>query len=125
MKITDQARDALNEIFKNNGVNGLRMDITETCCGKSPVIAMDILDDGDIKEQVNGVDVVIPDELEELADTLVIDQIDGELVVLNSVCGCHHDHEDGECCGGHGHHDHEDGSCCGGHGHGNGGCCHE
>ena len=30
---------------------------------------------------------------------------------------CHHDHEDGECCG---HHDHEDGECCG-HGH----CHHE
>ena len=73
-------------------------------------------------------------EMEEEADALEAEELEG-----GCSCGCdhdhehHHHHEDGKCCcggknhdekgechHGEGHHHHEDGKCCCGHEHGEG-----
>lgn len=125
MKITDSAKEALLQVIEETQADGLRVAIQETCCGKSPVIGLDVYADQDQPEKINDISIVIPEEARDIAEGLEIDLVNGELVVLNTVCGC--GGHDGGCCGGHGEghdHDHGDG-CCGGHGHSHeGGCCH-
>lgn len=105
MKITDEARDVLKQVFDENNANGLLVSIQETCCGKSPVFQVAILDDEDPKDEINGINVSAGKDEKEVIDDMIIDFVNGELVVLNSVCGC----GDGGC----GHHDHDhEGGCC-------------
>lgn len=96
MKITDNAKQALNQIFEESGVDGLLVEIKETCCGKSPVFAIAKFDENDIVEDVDGVKIVIPDDAREDVENVVIELADGELVVMNAVCGC----GEGGCGGG-------------------------
>ncbi|WP_294729615.1 hypothetical protein [uncultured Faecalibaculum sp.] len=126
MRITDSAREVLQQALQETGAHGLRVAIQETCCGKSPVIGLDVYTEDDQPETINDINIVIPEEARDVVDGLEIDLVNGELVVLNTVCGCG-GHEGG-CCGGHGesHHDHGEG-CCGhgeGHHHHGEGCCH-
>lgn len=131
MKISDNAREALKALIEENGADGLRAGIQETCCGKNPVIALDTFEEGEEPELFNEVPMVILPEAKGIMDQLEIDLVNGELVILSTVqgCGCggHHHEEGHECCGGHHHeegheccggHHHEDGhECCGGHHH--------
>lgn len=126
MRITDSAREVLQQALQETGAHGLRVAIQETCCGKSPVIGLDVYTEDDQPETINDINIVIPEEARDVVDGLEIDLVNGELVVLNTVCGCG-GHEGG-CCGGHGesHHDHGEG-CCGhgeDHHHHGEGCCH-
>ncbi|WP_305151159.1 hypothetical protein [uncultured Dubosiella sp.] len=124
MKITNEASPVLVQLLKEKKADGLMMEINETCCGKSPVFAIVVFDENDKPETIDGISVLIPEEQKELAEKIVIDLVNGELVVMapemEGGCNCHHD-EEHECCG----HDHDHGEgCCGGHGHGCG-CHHE
>ncbi len=117
MKITDSAREVLQQALQETGAHGLRVAIQETCCGKSPVIGLDVYTEDDQPETINDINIVIPEEARDVVDGLEIDLVNGELVVLNTVCGCgghgesHHDHGEG-CCGhGEGHHHHGEGCC--------------
>lgn len=126
MKISDAAKEALTAIIEENGADGLRAGIQETCCGKNPVIALDKFEEGEEPEVFNGIKMVILPDSREIMEELEIDLVNDELVILQTVggCGCGHHHEDGhECCGGH---HHEDGhECCGGHHHDDDHeCCH-
>lgn len=117
MKITDSARDALKNLLAENGADGLLVGIHETCCGKSPVFQLAAFDENDTPESFNEINLVIPDEARDALDDLIIDEVNGELVVMSTAVDA------GGCCGGHGHHHGEEGGCCGGHGHGEGSCC--
>lgn len=112
MKITDEAKAALSELLAANEAEGLIAGVHETCCGKNPVFQMAVYEENDAPEEYNGIKVLLPDACRDAFEDLIIDVLNGELVVLNAVCGC------GE--GGCGSHDHE-GGCCGSHE--ESGCC--
>lgn len=125
MKITDSARDALKNLLAENEADGLLVGIHETCCGKSPVFQLAVFDENDTPEVFNEISLVIPEPARDALDDLIIDEVNGELVVMSTAVepgGCcgGHGHGEGGCCGGHGH-DHEEEGCCGGHG--EVGCC--
>lgn len=126
MKITDEARDVLKGVISENNADGLLVELTRTCCGEAPVFRFAAFDENDKPESINGIDIVVPENIGDALDDLIIDMVNGELVVMSSAaggCGCG-GHEDGGCCGSHeedgccgGSHEEESG-CCGG-----GGCC--
>ncbi len=124
MKITNEAKPLIEELLKEKGAEGLMMEVHESCCGKSPVVALVTYDPEDQPELVNGIKVLIFDQDKEAAKDIEIDVVDNELVVKGAdSCGCSHegDHACGGC-GDHAHHEHGEG-CCGSHDH-EGGCCH-
>lgn len=88
MKITDPARDVLKEVIEENNADGLRVVIQETCCGKSPMIGLDVFEEGEARDSINGIDIAIPEEARDLMEEVEIDLVNGELVILNTVCGC-------------------------------------
>lgn len=136
MKITEEAKNVLNQVLAENNADGLLVTLQETCCGKNPVFQMAVFDENNPVDEIDGIRVCAGEDEKSVIEDMMIDLVNGELVVLNTVCGCgdgcHHDHEhDGECCSSHEH----DGECCGNHesesgccsNHGNeghGGCCH-
>lgn len=104
MKITDEAVNVLNQVLDENNADGLLVTLHETCCGKSPVFQIAVFDENDPVEEIDGIKVSAGQDEKEVVDDMIIDLVNGELVVLNSVCGC-----GGGCS--HDDHDHE-GGCC-------------
>ncbi len=94
MKISDAARDVLLTLTNDNKLDGVRFFIQETCCGKSQQAGLDVFGADETPEEINGVKVVFPEEGREPFENLEIDFVNGELVILNTVCGC------GNSCGG-------------------------
>lgn len=96
MTITKEAKEALEQLFAQYGANGLRLEMQQSCCGSSPVIGIDILEEGE-GQLVDGVRFVCDKEHEPLMQDVILDVKDGELVVINldegsgcSGCsGCH------------------------------------
>ena len=81
MKITDSAKDVLQQALNETGAHGLRVAIQETCCGKSPVIGLDVYTEDDQPETVNDINIVIPEEARDVVDGLEIDLIVALLLV--------------------------------------------
>ena len=104
MKITEEAKKVLNQVLEENKADGLLVTLQETCCGKSPVFQIAVFDENDPKEEIDGIQVSAGEDEKAVIEDMVIDLVNGELVVLNTVCGCgdgcHHDHEghEGGCC---------------------------
>ena len=117
MKITEFAQSELNRILNENEAQGLEVVTQEGCCGgKHPVFSMVNFESCDAPETIDGIQVLMTDEVKALLEDAIIDFGDDGLMVFNKA-------QDG-CCGGH-HSDDEDHGCCGGHGH-EGGCgCHQ
>lgn len=113
MKVTDEARAVLNEVFKANSADGLLVEVHETCCGKSPVFQIAVFDENDHPVDFDGVKFVVPEEAQEMIEDMIIDFANGELVVMSATpggcSGC------GGGCDSHEHH-HHDADC---------GCQHE
>lgn len=88
MKITDEAKSALQNVMKENNLDGLRVVIQETCCGKSPVVGFDIYEKEETPEIINEIPVVIEADAKDDVENVVIDLVNGELALLNTVCSC-------------------------------------
>lgn len=43
MKITEEAKNVLNQVLAENNADGLLVTLQETCCGKNPVFQMAVL----------------------------------------------------------------------------------
>lgn len=96
MKITDEAKSVLQNTMKENNLDGLRVVIQETCCGKSPVVGFDTYAQDETPEIINEIPVVIEEDAKEDIENVVIDLVNGELALLNTVCSC-----SGGCSGCH------------------------
>lgn len=107
MKITEEAKNVLNQVLEENNADGLLVSLQETCCGKSPVFQIAVFDENDPIEEIDGIKVSAGEDEKTVVEDMVIDLVNGELVVLNTVCGCggecSHDHEghEGGCCSNH------------------------
>lgn len=91
MKISDQAKEVLKTILKENNLDGLRVEIQESCCGKSPVIGLDTFGENEQPQMINDIAVIIPEDAKEAVEDLEIDVVDDQLVVLGSSCSCSDD----------------------------------
>ncbi|MCF0259145.1 MAG: hypothetical protein HUJ54_04735 [Erysipelotrichaceae bacterium] len=111
MKITNEAKAVLDEVFAENKADGLLVELHETCCGKSPVFQIAVFDENDRPFEVDGIKLVADQQARAAIEDLIIDFVNGDLVILSPAAegcgGC------SGCGGGCDEHDHHhEGSCC-------------
>ncbi len=98
LEITDVARDKIKEVLSENSGKYLRIVIEAGCGGPRLGLALDELKENEKTTQVNGIDVLISDEVKLYSDGNMIDYIksaEGEGFVINNPeqtgcagCGC-------------------------------------
>ncbi len=91
MKITDEAKVMLEEIFKDNKANCLLVSIQESCCGPALEVDLAELEEGEEPITINGISVLMEEDAKEKAEKLTIIVEEGELAVV--------DEEASRCCG--------------------------
>lgn len=90
MKITQEAKFMLDEVFTSNDCNCLKASLQKSCCGTSLMLSMAKLSDQDKPASINGVSVLMDDEAKERAETVTITVENGELVIRDEAVtsGC-------------------------------------
>lgn len=122
MKITNECRDLLNEILKENGVDTLEISLEEAE-DHSVAINMAVIDSKEATRiiEVNGIKVSIDEETENTLEGATFGANEGEITITLDHCCCGHDHGEHECC----HEEGEEHECCGHHHEHEGNCCCE
>lgn len=92
MNITDGAKQKLGVIFKENGVEGIRLYSNGAgCCGPQLGLSLDGPKETDIIKEINGVRVAIDQEIKDSVDELTLDKNEtpqGERFVLLGMDQC-------------------------------------
>ena len=86
MKITDQAKEYIQQAMQENNLSTLRFYGIAGCCGVNLGVALQEPEDNDLLEEVNGVNIAIhPDVMDQLTNvTLEVEDENGEKgLVLN------------------------------------------
>ena len=86
LEITDVARDKIKEVLSENPGKYLRIAMEAGCCGARLGLTLDELKENEETTQVNGIDVLISDEVKSYSDENTIDYIqstDGEGFVID------------------------------------------
>lgn len=96
MQITDEARDDLQRLIQENNAHGLRVVLEQTCCSKVPVVGLDLFNGEDAPVDINTIPVVFTDIPKEAAESLVLDKVDGQLVLMDTA----EKEQDCSCCAG-------------------------
>ncbi len=91
MKITNEAKTMLEEVFASDDCNCLKAELQKSCCGTSLVFSLAKLADGDEPVSVNGISVLMGDDAKERAEAVTITVENGELAIqdeASSGCCC-------------------------------------
>lgn len=89
MKITNEAKKMLEEVFVTNDCDCLKVMLQESCCGTSLVFNVSKMADGDEPRSINDVPVLMGADVEERAQTVTIAVKNGDLAIQDSVeSGC-------------------------------------
>jgi len=89
MKITDEAKKMLEEVFASNDCDCLKAMMQKSCCGTSLVLNLAKLEAGDEPTSINGISVLMEDEVKERAETVTITVENGELAIQDEASsGC-------------------------------------
>nr|WP_295975503.1 adhesin [uncultured Bacillus sp.] len=63
MKITDEAKQLLEGFLTEKGTDGIRLSTTAGCCGPQFVISLDVPQESDKIETINGIKVAFESEI--------------------------------------------------------------
>ncbi|KAA9022871.1 iron-sulfur cluster assembly accessory protein [Niallia endozanthoxylica] len=63
MKITDEAKQLLENFLKEKGAEGIRLTATEGCCGPQFAITLDAPQQSDKIETINGIKVAFDSQV--------------------------------------------------------------
>ena len=86
MKITDQAKDYIQQAMQDNQVSTLRFFGVPGCCGVSLGVSLQEAEENDVLEQVNGIQIAIEADIQEQLNdvSLDVEEENGEMgLVLN------------------------------------------
>lgn len=81
MIITDEAKKILEEVFVSNDCDCLKATLQKSCCGTSLVFYLDKLKEGDDPISINGIPVLMEDNVRERAEHVTITVENGELAI--------------------------------------------
>jgi Fe-S cluster assembly iron-binding protein IscA len=84
MRITDKAKVVLQKVMMENERDCLWVGLQETCCGTSISVALAIAADDDKVIEINGVPVIMQPDAVQRADSIEIDEQDGQLFFNDS-----------------------------------------
>lgn len=74
MNITEKAKNKLQVIFEDKGVEGIRFySMGAGCCGPQLGISLDAPEANDIVEEIDGIKVAIDQEVEDTLEGLTLD----------------------------------------------------
>lgn len=90
MIITDEAKKILEEAFVSNDCDCLKATLQKSCCGTSLVFYLGKLEDGDEAVSINGISVLMEDDVRKRAESVTITVENGELAI--------HDDASSGCC---------------------------
>jgi len=92
MNITDGAKQKLEEIFQEKGVNGIRFYSNGFgCCGPQVGLSLNEPKDTDIVQEINGVRVALDQDIKNSVEPLTLDNDetpDGSKFVLLGMDQC-------------------------------------
>ncbi|GAU79917.1 hypothetical protein [Fusibacter sp. 3D3] len=89
MKITNEAKTMLEGAFGSNDCDCLKAVLQKSCCGTSLVFNLAKLEDGDEPTSINGISVLMEDDVKERSDTVTITVENGELAIQDEASsGC-------------------------------------
>ena len=92
MKITDEAKQYIQALLKEQQVGGLRIDAIEGCCGPQLALSLDSPEESDTVSIINEISVVIAPQATELISNLTLDfETEGEksgLVMIGAPNNC-------------------------------------
>lgn len=91
MKITDKAKEMLQNTLNSNGAEGIRLSAVAGCCGPQFALSLDAPKDSDILETINGIKVAIDSQIsstDELTLDLEENQDGSGLVLLGASSSC-------------------------------------
>ncbi|WP_428909978.1 iron-sulfur cluster biosynthesis family protein [Niallia sp. Krafla_26] len=90
MKITDSAKQLLENFLQEKGAEGIRLTATEGCCGPQFAITLDAPQENDQVETINGIKVAIDSQVTG-TEELTLDKEEsqnGEGLVLIGASSC-------------------------------------
>lgn len=73
MKITDQAKEYIQQAMQENNVSTLRFFGIQGCCGVNLGVSLQDAEENDLLEDVNGVKVAIQHEMKEQLNNVILD----------------------------------------------------
>lgn len=92
MKITDEAKQYIQALLKEQQVGGLRIDAIEGCCGPQIALSLDSLKESDNTSIINGISVAIAQQAKGIIGDLTLDfETEGEqsgLVMIGAPNNC-------------------------------------
>jgi len=92
VNISDGAKQKLEEIFKEKGVNGVRIYSNGAgCCGPQVGLSLDEPKDTDMIQEINGVRVALDQDIKDSVEELTLDNDetpDGSRFVLLGMDQC-------------------------------------
>ena len=92
MNVTDGAKQKLEAIFQEKGVNGIRFYSNGTgCCGPQVGLSLDKPMDTDIVQEINGVRVALDQDIKNSVEQLTLDNDEtpnGSRFVLLGIDQC-------------------------------------
>lgn len=89
MKITKDAKLVIDKLLSTGENNCLKVSEQKSCCGTSLFFTLAHASSEELKE-IDGVKVLLQDEVVERIENVVIDEEEGRLIII--------DEENGECC---------------------------
>ncbi|MCF2649703.1 adhesin [Niallia circulans] len=90
MKITDAAKQLLENVLSENGAEGIRLYSVAGCCGPQFALSLDTAQENDQIETINGVKVAIDSQIT-ATEELTLDKEEnqnGEGLVLLGASSC-------------------------------------
>lgn len=88
MKITDEAKAIINETLAKNECDCLKAMLQKSCCGTSVYISLTKLKPGDEPVSINGVPVMMDNEVKERAETITLATENGKLIIKDDKPSC-------------------------------------
>lgn len=85
MKITNEAKTMLQEVFTLNDCDCLKAMMQKSCCGTSLVFNLAKLKDDDEPISINGISVLMGDEVKKRAETVTMIVQNGELAIQDEA----------------------------------------
>jgi Fe-S cluster assembly iron-binding protein IscA len=93
MNITNKAKQMLENVFKDNGAEGIRFYFKGAgCCGSQIGLSLDASEESDVIKTINGIRVAIDERVVSMTEGLTLDHQEGpegaRFVLLGMESSC-------------------------------------
>lgn len=91
IQISDEARDRLQDLMKENNADGILAIWIGACNGKRPLFRLCRFEEGDEPVTINEIPVLMDEDLADALDEATLVLNGKSLILENVACLCNHD----------------------------------